>query len=170
MQEGKRSVNMALLWFKHPKWYWEVTPCDCHNFEQKLVSWVHSCTCRKQQGKRISASQIRAQPIRWISARACSLPVCCLLLHPNWSQVHFLALTGATSLLLFSPTSNILQYTIYLGKCSDLNLKRKNKREKKLSLLDEVKLLQHRYGNTMKKKKEIFPFLKYCAFKWSSQL
>lgn len=47
--------------------------------------------------------------------------------------------------------------------------KKEKQREKKPSLLDEVNLLKYMCGNT-KKKKEIFTFPKYCAFKWISQL
>lgn len=89
------------------------------------------CTCREQQGQRISVSQLVTcgYPICWITARTCSLPACLLLLYPNWSQVHYPSPNGMTSLLLPDvqhPSAHRF-LTTFLGKCLVLIYKSQNK-------------------------------------------
>lgn len=128
---------------KKKSWIWLY--CDAnehHNTERlhyvtaislKKVSQLSAliCTCREQQGQRISVSQLVTcgYPICWITARTCSLPGCLLLLYPNWSQVHYPSPNGVTSLLLPDvqhPSAHRFLTTSF-GKCLVLIYKSQNK-------------------------------------------
>lgn len=119
----KKSLTMAPLRYK---WTSQTPLRGCVMwllFPWKKVSQLNVLvhTYRKQQEHRISVCQlvICAHPTSWITARACSLPACHLLLHPNWSQVLYFSLTGLTSPLLSYAQQLTVHRTLkaHLGNC-----------------------------------------------------